>query len=67
MTGVEDSHLHTLAREAREKVDENLTKAVGSEKIEGFSSRPAAGPSRGRKNLARRKSHNRIGTAEQHG
>jgi hypothetical protein len=34
MTGAQDSYLHTLAREAGEKVKEDLTKAEASEKIE---------------------------------
>ena len=34
MTGAQKSYLSTLAREAREEVDPNLTKAEASEKIE---------------------------------
>jgi hypothetical protein len=34
MTGAQDSYLHTLAREAGESVDEQLTKAEASKKIE---------------------------------
>ena len=34
MTGAQDSYLHTLAREAGENVQENLTKAEASEKID---------------------------------
>ena len=34
MTGAQDSYLHTLAREAGEQVQENLTKAEASEKID---------------------------------
>ena len=34
MTGAQDSYLHTLAREAGEEVDEDLTKAEASMKID---------------------------------
>lgn len=34
MTGAQDSYLHTLARKAGEEVDENLTKAEASMKID---------------------------------
>jgi hypothetical protein len=34
MTGAQDSYLHTLAREAGKTIEEDLTKAEASEKIE---------------------------------
>jgi hypothetical protein len=34
MTGAQDSYLHTLARKAGEEVDDDLTKAEASMKIE---------------------------------
>jgi hypothetical protein len=34
MTGAQDSYLHTLAQEAGEAVDDNLTKAEASRKID---------------------------------
>ncbi len=34
MTGAQNSYLHTLASEAKEEVDEELTKAEASRKIE---------------------------------
>jgi hypothetical protein len=34
MTGAQESYLHTLAREAGAKVDDDLTKAEASEKID---------------------------------
>ncbi|HEX4589126.1 MAG TPA: DUF3072 domain-containing protein, partial [Gemmataceae bacterium] len=54
MTGPQDSYLHTLAREAGEPVDEELTKAEASEKIEELQERtgrgtPARKKTKGRK------------------
>ena len=34
MTGAQRSYLHTLATEAKEEIDEDLTKAEASKKIE---------------------------------
>ena len=34
MTGAQRSYLHTLAGEAKEEIDENMTKAEASKKIE---------------------------------
>lgn len=34
MTGAQRSYLHTLAAEAKEEIDENMTKAEASKKIE---------------------------------
>jgi len=54
MTGAQDSYLHTLAREAREPVQENLTKAEASEKIDELQQKTGRGrsktPGRKRKN-----------------
>lgn len=43
MTGAQDSYLHTLAREAGEQVQENLTKAEASEKIEELQEKTGRG------------------------
>jgi hypothetical protein len=51
MTGAQDSYLHTLAREAREPVRENLTKAEASEKIDELQQKTG----RGRANAPGRK------------
>ena len=48
MTGAQDSYLHTLAREAQEPVQENLTKAEASEKIEELQQKTGRGKGRGR-------------------
>ena len=42
MTGAQDSYLHTLARKAGEDVEENLTKAEASMKIDELRPRPAS-------------------------
>ena len=53
MTGAQDSYLHTLAREAGEKVDEDLTKAEASKRIEELQEKTGRGvedqPPRSRK------------------
>lgn len=43
ITGAQKSYLHTLATEAGEKVDENLTKAGASEKIEELQEKTGRG------------------------
>src|SRR5947209_17718610 len=43
MTGAQDSYLHTLAREAGEEVEEDLTKAEASEKIEELQEKTGRG------------------------
>lgn len=59
MTGAQDSHLHTLAREAGEEVPEELTKAEASEKIEELQEKTGRGAespaARPRKKVSRRK------------
>ena len=51
MTGAQDSYLHTLAQEAHEKVDDDLTKAEASKEIDRLKARTGRGtpPSHKRK------------------
>jgi hypothetical protein len=59
MTGAQESYLHTLAREAGEGVEEDLTKAEASEKIDELQQKTGRGAktraSRPRKKGAGRK------------
>lgn len=43
MTGPQESYLNTLARDAGEEVDANLTKAEASEKIDELQQRTGRG------------------------
>lgn len=43
MTGAQNSYLHTLASEAHEKIDEELTKADASKKIEELRQKTGRG------------------------
>jgi hypothetical protein len=43
MTGAQRSYLHTLAEEAGEKVDDDLTKAEASKKIDELRERTGRG------------------------
>jgi Protein of unknown function (DUF3072) len=43
MTGAQRSYLHTLAEEAREDVDDDLTKAEASKKIDDLQERTGRG------------------------
>jgi hypothetical protein len=43
MTGAQESYLHTLAREAGERVEEDLTKAAASEKIDQLQEKTGRG------------------------
>jgi hypothetical protein len=43
MTGAQRSYLHTLAEEAGEQVDENLTKAEASKKIDELQQKTGRG------------------------
>ena len=43
ITGAQKSYLHTLAAEAGEKVDDSLTKAGASEKIEELQEKTGRG------------------------
>ncbi|MBW8684778.1 DUF3072 domain-containing protein [Chitinophaga rhizophila] len=45
MTGAQRSYLHTLAGEAKEEIDENMTKAEASKKIEELQERTGRGAS----------------------
>lgn len=57
MTGPQHSYLGTLAREAGEKVEEDLTKAEASEKIEELQQKTGRGGKQSpRKQTASRKS-----------
>ena len=59
MTGAQDSYLHTLAREAGEPVEDELTKAEASKKIEELQQKTGRGnptpAARSRKKPTRRK------------
>ena len=46
MTGAQDSYLHTLAREAGEQVEDDLTKAEASEKIDELQEKTGRGAPR---------------------
>ncbi|ACU61763.1 DUF3072 domain-containing protein [Chitinophaga pinensis] len=43
MTGAQRSYLHTLATEAKEEFDENMTKAEASKKIEELQQQTGRG------------------------
>lgn len=43
MTAAQRSYLHTLATEANEEIDENMTKAEASKKIEELQERTGRG------------------------
>lgn len=43
MTGAQESYLHTLAREAGEQVEEDLTKAEASQKIDELQEKTGRG------------------------
>jgi Protein of unknown function (DUF3072) len=43
MTGAQRSYLHTLAEEARENVDDDLTKAEASKKIDDLQEKTGRG------------------------
>lgn len=43
MTGAQRSYLHTLASEAGEKVDDNLTKAEAAKRIEALQQKTGRG------------------------
>jgi hypothetical protein len=43
MTGAQESYLHTLAREAGEPVEEDLTKAEASKKIDALQEKTGRG------------------------
>ena len=43
MTGAQESYLHTLAQEAHEKVDDDLTKAEASKEIDRLKEKTGRG------------------------
>ena len=43
MTGAQESYLHTLAQEAHEKVDDDLTKAEASKEIDRLKTKTGRG------------------------
>ena len=43
MTGAQESYLHTLAQQAHEKVDEDLTKAEASKEIDRLKTKTGRG------------------------
>jgi len=43
MTGAQRSYLHTLAEEARERIDDDLTKAEASKKIDDLQEKTGRG------------------------
>ncbi len=43
MTGAQRSYLHTLAEEAKEPIDDNLTKAQASKKIDELQEKTGRG------------------------
>jgi hypothetical protein len=45
MTGAQQSYLHTLAREAEETADDDLTKAEASQRIEELQQKTGRGTS----------------------
>ncbi len=46
MTGAQQSYLHTLASEAKEEVDDSLTKAEASKKIDELQHKTGRGTDR---------------------
>lgn len=53
ITGAQESYLHTLAQQAHEKVDDDLTKTEASKEIDRLKSKTGRGTPAARK----RKSH----------
>jgi hypothetical protein len=56
MTGAQDSYVHTLAREAGEEVNDSMTKAEASEKIDELQEKTGRGPARPKTPRKRRQS-----------
>ncbi len=48
MTGAQRSYLHTLASEAGEEVEDNLTKAEAAKRIEALQQKTGRGPKQAR-------------------
>jgi Protein of unknown function (DUF3072) len=59
MTGAQRSYLGTLAREAGEEVDENITKAEASKRIDELQEKTGRGPSSGRRKNATKRTSKR--------
>ena len=55
MTGPQESYVHTLAREAGEPVDDTMTKAEASEKIENLQEKTGRGVRKGSGRRSRRR------------
>jgi hypothetical protein len=53
MTGAQESYLHTLAREAEEPVEEDLTKAEASQKIDELQEKTGRGKRPARRRRSR--------------
>ena len=53
MTGAQESYLHTLAQEAHEKVDNDLTKAEASKEIDRLKTKTGRGQPAERKRKPR--------------
>jgi hypothetical protein len=53
LTGAQESYLHTLAQEAHEKVDDDLTKAEASKEIDRLKAKTGHGQPAGRKRKPR--------------
>jgi len=49
MTGAQDSYLHTLAEEAGEKVEDDLTKAEAAKRIDELQEKTGRGGGAGKK------------------
>jgi hypothetical protein len=49
MTGAQDSYLHTLAQEAGEEVEDDLTKAEAAKRIDELQEKTGRGGGAGRK------------------
>lgn len=54
MTGAQESYLHTLAQQAHEEVDDDLTKAEASKEIDRLKSKTGRGQPAGKKRSAHR-------------
>jgi DUF3072 family protein len=55
MTGAQSSYLHTLAEEAHEEVEPDLTKAEASKEIDRLKNKTGRGRSRARARTGRKK------------
>jgi Protein of unknown function (DUF3072) len=53
LTGAQESYLHTLAQQAHEPVDDDLTKAEASKEIDRLKEKTGRGRPAGRKRQSR--------------